>query len=105
MRELSNYRTKGQLEAKQRIIQVGADLSRDAAGQIPGLSNIVSIFDAVQHAKEGVATGWEMLILRDTQKALVEGAKKRRDKHECQPSTRSMPAKAANRSCSTVSRL
>lgn len=79
-RELPNYTTKSQREAKQRVIQVGADLSRDIAGQVPGLSNIVSTFDAVEHLKEGAAASWEMLSIRDTQKALAEGARKRQEK-------------------------
>ncbi|MDX0499552.1 hypothetical protein GOC68_25535 [Sinorhizobium medicae] len=78
--QLPNYTTKIQHDAKERLIQVGADLSRDIAGQVPGLSNMISVFDAVQHGKEGVAASWEALTLRDTQKALTEGANKRREK-------------------------
>ncbi|MBY3360185.1 hypothetical protein HFN97_20535 [Rhizobium laguerreae] len=79
-RELPNYTTQAQREAKQRVIQVGADLSRDIAGQVPGLSNIVSTFDAIEHLQEGAAAGWEMISIRETQKSLADGARKRQEK-------------------------
>lgn len=78
--QLPKYEPKIQQDAKERLIQVGADLARDAGGQVPGLSNLISIYDAVQHGGEGVSAGWDLLSLRDTEKALIEGANRRREK-------------------------
>lgn len=78
--ELREYKTQTQRDAQQKIVAVGADLLRDVAGQVPGVSNLVSLFDAVQHGAQGVEAGWRMVTLRDAQQALVNGAQARKEK-------------------------
>lgn len=78
--QLSDYRTKSQDEAKQRLVEVGADLARDGAAQVPGLSNIVSTFDAVEHVRQGLEAAAELWSIREAKKALADGARRREEK-------------------------